>query len=438
MGAPPGEPYFGFGPPLDSERTTDERIAFEVDRLRVQHQARLIFDAELRGEAPPFDADLLDNVLARPAEPPMRVDGFLPSGGRLLVVAQRKTGKTTLDLNLAKSLIDGRDFLGRFATRPVTGTVAILNYEVGAAVLAGWAQQVGIPGGRLLLVNLRGRRNPLDHPEDRARLVELLREHNVEALIVDPFGRAYTGRSQNDAGEVTAWLCDLDRLAVDAGVTELVLSVHAGWDGERTRGSSALEDWADVVVTLARDPDDETMRYLRAFGRDVEVDEDRLVFEPDTRTLTLAGAGSRKRSKAERAVETAMPDVLDYVTDNPGCSGRSIRENVDGRNGVLDQARQRLVERGDIVEDPRAGRGGGKSYRIPAEGEVRPSAPEVRPGTVGTAPTASYRGAVQKAQLRGEVRPPSLTLVNDPVPNCPDCAWPLDSVDHENACEEPA
>jgi hypothetical protein len=33
------------------------------------------------------------------------------------------------------------------------------------------------------------------------------------------------------------------------------------------------------------------------------------------------------------------------------------------RNSVLDQAHQRPVRRGDIVEDPRAGRGGGKSYR---------------------------------------------------------------------------
>jgi AAA domain len=380
------------------------RVAEELDRLRVLEEARRMLDRERRGAVPPFDAGLLEDLLARPAEPPMRVDGFLPSAGRLLVVAQRKTGKTTFELNLGHSLLDGRQFLGRFATRPVTGTVAIFNYEVSAAMLAGWAQQVGIPGDRLLLVNLRGRRNPLDHPDDRARLVALLRAHQVEVLIVDPFGRAYTGRSQNDAGEVTAWLCDLDRFAADAGVSEVVLSVHAGWDGERTRGSSALEDWADVVVTLARDPDDEAVRYLRAFGRDVEIDEDRLVYEPDTRTLTLAGAGSRKHNKAERAAKAAMPDVLNYVADNPSCSDRNIRENLDGTNSVLDQARRRLVERGDIVEEPRAGRGGGKSYRVPAQGEVRPSAPNRAAAQLGTAPTASIKGAVPEGALPAEVR----------------------------------
>jgi hypothetical protein len=236
-------------------------------------------------------------------------------------------------------------------------------------MLAGWAQQVGIAGHRLLLVNLRGRRNPLGHPDDRDRLVELLRDHQAQALIVDPFGRAYTGKSQNDPGEVTAWLCDLDRFATDASIAEVVLSTHAGWDGERSRGASSLEDWADVVATLVRDPDDETARYLRAFGRDVEVDEDRLVFEPDTRTLTLAGAGSRKRSKAERAVEAAMPDVLDYVTDNPGCSGQDIRRSVDGGHSAVDQARRRHVQQGTIKEDPRPGRGGGKCYRVPDESD---------------------------------------------------------------------
>jgi hypothetical protein len=413
----------------------DERIAFEVDRLRVKHQARLIFDAELRGEAPPFDADLLDAVLARPAEPPMRIDGFLPSGGRLLVVAQRKTGKTTLDLNLAKSTLDGRPFLGRFATRPIAGTVADLNYEVSAAMLAGWAQQVGIPGDRLLLVNLRGRRNPLGHPDDRDRLVELLREHKVEVLIVDPFGRAYTGKSQNDAGEVTAWLCDLDRFAADAGIGEVVLSVHAGWDGERTRGSSALEDWADVVATLARDPDDETVRYLRAFGRDVEVDEDRLVYEADTRTLTLAGAGSRKRSRAERAIDKAMPDVLGFVTDNPHCSGEAIRNGVPGGNVAVDEARRRLVEQGTITEGKRTGRGGGKDYTAVDKPDIPvtpPTPPEPRRGEVGTPPTPSYRGGVPIGGVHDEPCQPPLSLV---APTCPDCGYPTDSDEHGRICE---
>jgi len=209
-----------------------------------------------------------------------------------------------------------------------------------------------------------------------------------------------------------------------------VLSVHAGWDGERSRGSSALEDWADVVATLARDPDDDTVRYLRAFGRDVEVDEDRLVFEPDTRTLTLAGAGSRKRSKAERAIEAALPNVLDYVTDNPGCSGQQIRDGVGGNARVVDQARRRLVDNGDLDEKPRTGRGGGKCYRTVDKSDIAGTSSnpvQPRPDEVGTPSTPSYRGRGSIHEVEDEPRPDSLSL-DEPDPWG---SWPAGSAGAE-------
>jgi RecA-family ATPase len=148
-----------------------------------------------------------------------------------------KTGKTTAELNLAWSLITGADFLDRFPVRPITGRVAFLNYEVSAAQLARWGHDVGVLGDRMLLVNLRGRRNPFGNDEDRERLAEQLRAHEVESLIVDPFGRAFVGKSQNDAGEVGAWLADLDRWArADVGAVDVILSAHAGWTANAAAG----------------------------------------------------------------------------------------------------------------------------------------------------------------------------------------------------------
>ncbi len=176
-----------------------ERQAYD---LRVREAARVKGAAEKAGEIPPFDAGLLGELLARPAEPPHRVEGLIPSNAAALIVAARKTGKTTIELNLARSQITGEDFLGRFAVRPITGRVGFLNYEVSAGQIARWADEVGVPRDRLYVVNLRGRRNPLGDPDDRARLAERLGEHEVESLMVDPFGRAYTGQSQNDPGEL--------------------------------------------------------------------------------------------------------------------------------------------------------------------------------------------------------------------------------------------
>jgi AAA domain len=313
-----------------------------------------------------------------------------------------RPGKTTFGLNLALALIDGGHFLDRFAVRPIDGNIAVLNYEVTGRQLARWAHEVGVPGDRLLLVNLRGRRNPLGYIEDRERLVDLLRGHSVVVLLVDPFGRAFTGRNQNDASEVTPWLADLDRLADAAGITELALSTHAGWGGERSGGSSALEDWADSIATMTRDPDDQTTRCLSAFGRDVEVSEDRLAFDAATRTLTLTGAGSRRQGRTERAVAAAENDVLAYVTANPGCSVRNIREGLPGAHGVLDEARKRLVLRGDVKETDSKRRGGGKAYNVTDKAGEQISVrgvPNRAPAHLGGVPGVSIEGTPPTTHL---------------------------------------
>jgi AAA domain len=405
----------------DGDTVEDQRLAFEVDRQLLQLRARKIAQerhaAETAGPLPVFDAGLLEEILARPAEPPHRVDGLIPSQAGVLVVAQRKIGKTTFDLNLTRCLLTGAPFLGRFDVRPVDGRVGFLNYEVSGAQLARWADDVGIPRDRLYLVNLRGRRNPLAHQDDRAELAQRLRDHEVEALFVDPFGRAYTGQSQNDAGEVGAWLANLDRYARgDCGITDLVMSVHAGWDGERSRGSTALEDWADSIVNLTRDEDG--VRYIRAIGRDVEVEEDALSYDPGTRMLAMSGGGSRKQVAVDRAIRDAMVRVRDYIEAHPGCSGSDIRDGAGVGAGVVTEARRRLIRGGDVVEEKRVGRGGGKVYRLAdpeadllteMDGTDKPGTPSNPVSTpsdgVGTPSTPSIKRRGSKDGLPAEPRP---------------------------------
>ncbi len=403
-----------------------ERQAYD---LRVREAARVKVAAERAGEVPPFDAGLLGELLARPAEPPHRVDGLIPSDAAALIVAARKTGKTTIELNLARSQITGEDFLGRFAVRPITGRVGFLNYEVSGGQIARWADEVGVPRDRLYVVNLRGRRNPLGDPDDRARLAERLHEKEVESLMVDPFGRAYTGQSQNDPGEVGAWLADLDRFARgEAGATDLILSAHAGWNGERTRGASALEDWADVIITLTRDADpDEDGRWLRAFGRDVDVDEDRLHFDASTRSLSLTGAGSRKAAAKVRHVEELIPAVVAVVTAQPGITGyklqAALRESGAAyQRGDEVKAAKLAAERGLLVIE--AGPRNSNKY-LPAP-HLPPPIPTYPNGTGAdlSRPPPSSRG-----RSAGVVDGP-------PIPTeslCPDCARNLDT-DPAPAC----
>ncbi|WP_068154405.1 AAA family ATPase [Rhodococcus phenolicus] len=303
------------------------RVQAELGKLRARRDAQEILRREEEGEAPPFDDGLLEDILARPPEPPYRIQGLVPSDAGTVIVAQRKAGKTTLMLNLARCLLTGEDFLGRFPVVPLEGRLGFLNYEVTGPQLARWADEVGIDRRRLYMANLRGRRNPLGHTKDRAELVRRMKAHGVEAVIVDPFGRAYTGTSQNDAGEVQAFLTNLDMFVrAEVGARDLFLTVHAGWNGERTRGSSAIEDWGDALVFLTKDVMDR--RYLRAEGRDVELDEDALDYDPAARRLTLSGAGNRKAAAKRVKADKLMPVVERIVTETPGLNWSALLKAV--------------------------------------------------------------------------------------------------------------
>ena len=80
-------------------------------------------------------------------------------------------------------------------------------------------------------------------------------------------------------------------------------TVHAGCDGERTRGSTALEDWPDSIVTVTRDPETGE-RFLRAEGRDVDLDEDRLDFDLETGGCGCPARGIGDRSGRPPAAST--------------------------------------------------------------------------------------------------------------------------------------
>jgi hypothetical protein len=240
--------------------------------------------------------------------------------------------------------------------------VALLNYEVSGDTITHWAHEAGLDQDRFFLVNLRGRRNPLGDPEDRGRLAQLLRQRGTETLLVDPFGRAYTGQSQNDSGEVGGWLVELDRFTRnDVGARDLILTTHAGWNQERTRGSSALEDWADSIITMVKDDSDDGNgeRYLRAIGRDVDLEEDQLIYDATTRTLTLAGSGSRKATRDTRRNDKLDKAVLDVVTAEPGLNTTQIGDKVHAagvsfQRGDVGHAATRLVDAGHLRMEPGA------------------------------------------------------------------------------------
>lgn len=404
-------------PGIEELLRRDPLLADEIETQRRRKRARVLL-AEIEAlehPQPAPDAGTLAEVLARPRTARWRVEGLLPARGRTLWTAMRKTGKTTALANLARSLLTGQPFLEKFDVQRLDGRFVLLNYEVDGETCARWLDEIGVPVERLFLVNLRGRRNLLADEAGRAELVELIRAAEGEVLAVDPFGRAFTGRSQNDAAEVGPWLVRLDEVAESAGCSELVVTAHAGWEGERTRGSSALEDWPDSVITMTRD--DEDRRFLKAEGRDVDLDEDRLDYDPATRRLSLSGSGSRRQVKAAGRLDELARAAAEIVVEQPGVNvaglQQALREAGHGvQRGDATKAALLAEQQGWLVR-----RRGSRNAVEHFPGSVVPSSPEKSPGRLVSSPDPSYRDGTTYSTTQ----PPS-----SPDPNhCAACSAPV-------------
>jgi hypothetical protein len=352
----------GDGPPpvtvldvatLDSAATIDRHaheVAAEVAKLRVREQAKAIVAAENAGEVVLPTVTALDVFLAEP-DPPLayRIDGLMPSDSRVLFAAPHKVGKTTMDGNLIRSLVDGTPFLDRFDVIRAS-RVVLIDTEMSARMLRSWMRSQGMKHPeRVGIVSLRGRVRSFDILNDasRARWAELIGPADV--LLFDclrPVLDAHGLSEDKDAGK---FLVAFDALLAEAGIAEAVLVHHTGHAGERARGDSRLQDWPDVIWKLVADKgsnaDVEIVgrgpRYLSAYGRDVEMGETMLAFDPMTRHLTASG-GSRNDTK----IDSALDDVLAFLAeqDEP-LSGRTI-EDLMAKSGPTRYEIRAALKRG--------------------------------------------------------------------------------------------
>lgn len=346
----------------------EESISREVRSLLIRAEAKR---RAAEAGAPhdfTFEGGTLDEVWAAAPEPKPLVERLLPEGGNLLLTAQRKSGKTVLIFNLAESLTTGKPFLGALDTECLAGRVGILNFELTPGLVTDYTQKMVTNPDRVLVVNLLGRANPLASDRGRTALAAHLRTHAVEVLIVDPFSGAAAGVDENSNSEVRQWLDELHRWSMeDAGARALVLSNHAGWSSDRSRGASSLEDWANVLglLTLADKESKSSARFFGAFGRLGEVPEDRLDFDATTRALTMSGVGGRRKAKAAASAASLAPRLLPFVTEAPA-SGNAIIERarsggVKGSRAALLGAIAELLALGRIVN---ASTGKRPAYRL--------------------------------------------------------------------------
>lgn len=363
--------------PVDYERLVAEGLADDSYlRMRANKAAKERFDAEqaeqIEMPAPLDLGTFIDNALTE--EEHWRIADLWPAGGRILLAAQYKAGKTTLIANLIRSLVDGHPFLGKFRTSsagqepPYTAGVLLIDTEMTAGQLGRWFHAQGIENKDAVeVLTLRGQLSGFNilTPEGRQAWAQAI--EGAEVVILDNLRPVLDGLGLDENREAGRFLTAWDELMAEMGVSESLIVTHTGHNGERARGDSALLASNDGMWTIVRqDPDDlASLRFFRAYGRGFDQPEALLQHDPDTGRLEL-GDGNRKSAKAEYMLD----DVLDFLVSSGGTSTRGVRAAIKGDQKAISAALELGVNQGLIERRQGTGRGGGFAHFLTEEGQA--------------------------------------------------------------------
>ena len=350
----------------------EQRVRERALDIKIGEDARTLLNTMKLGAIAPLEPVSVDAFLREPDEEERyRVEGLWPAEGRVLLAAAAKSGKTTMMVgNLIPCLVDGGMFLGRFEVQPVTGTVVLLNMEVGPRTLRNWVRKAGIQAThKAHIVNLRGNANALqlNSEQGRARLAKFLQELDAEVVILDPLAPvlASLGLDENDNSQVATFFSWWSEALNLAGVKDDIVVHHTGHAGKRSRGASRLLDEPDAIWTLARadttDGDEAGFqpleaRFLHAYGRDVELPESMLAFDGLTGRLTLQDM-TPEQHKATAHLAKYFDRITEWVTANVGKSGSQIATGIGAKKEAVLDALNLMRDRGLIDFGPGSGRG---------------------------------------------------------------------------------
>lgn len=368
----------------------EARIATLAEESENRMRANEIAKYRISGERlvePPAGISLRE-ALEIPDEPiAMRIESLLIAGGKVVLTAQRKTGKTTMVNNLIRCLADGGRFLDKFIVVPPKDNIVVMDFEMSPELHRFKLRQQKIASDdRVILQYMRGHGRSFNILDDRVRSewAAKLRDWNCGTLIIDCLRPILDAIGLEEGTQAGRFVEALDALAMESGHQECILVHHAGHAGERSRGDSRLRDWPDSEWKIVRqapenpteEPGADAPRFFSAeirAGYGNGVPESKLNYSDETGRLFLED-GNRHDDKEIYKLNGRIGQLIRTLEE----SGNWMSGNqLVGRSEALIKAKDIAVERGLIIQIQRFGKGGGQSYGLPAwEEPPQPGATE--------------------------------------------------------------
>lgn len=343
---------------IDRLREEDPSVVAEVKRSLARMRADQIV-REARGSvtlAPP-SLTSLQTFLATPDRPEQfRIEPIMLMDADVLLIAQKKVGKSTLVSNFVRALVDAEPFLGRLAVTPLEPGRSVVHFdnELGEDNMRRWLRDQQIQGtDRVFVADMRGKLATFNilNPEVRSEWAERLREVNAQVIIFDCLRPALDALGMSEDKEASRFAQALTALKIEAGASDLLLVHHAGHDATRARGDSALAGWCTDEWKLRLESQDNPFspRVFSAFGRSQGLAPTQLDYDPLTRRLSLA-----EQTVATVRVGGNAEMVREVVAQQPGIAATSLRNALAARGmtngGHRSEAIREAQETGLVVK----------------------------------------------------------------------------------------
>lgn len=323
----------------------------EIDRENGITYSEIVVEPSRNGHAIQLDEDdelIVDMRAALEAADadidfplwPIAARGFLT-----VLAARHSSYKTFLMLLAGHAVQRGDASIAGMACQQTT--VLYVDAENGPRLMAKRFRAAGIPAEGLTIAD----GTQLRLPADMRRLGALIDRTDAGFVVLDSLRRLAPGVKENDSDSVAPLVADIAKLAREHNAAIVLIHHRSSKDGAALlRGSSAIEDQADLVFTLDRKPNRVCKLSAAKFRLDDEPPSLWLRFGQDF-TTALFGLQSTEPSHDDDAPkenenETRVFDAIRYA-GSPPTFAEIISETGLAKStlhGVLD----RLTKRGRI------------------------------------------------------------------------------------------
>lgn len=283
------------------------------------------------------------SLMSQPiVEKPQIIAGIMGAGEFHILSRSAKTHKSNLALNIAFSIVHGREAFGMYEI--TSGIVLYVQAELTAQALRERLRLMmrgfGIVEDDSLneSFHVLSRRIHIDNASEMEGLADLVEHLRPDLVIVDPF-YCFHGRDENCAHEITPVLNSLKSLAMNSQAA-LLLIHHQGkkaersdrQTGHRARGSSALADVPDGSWSLERTAGGHLTLYFEMRNRPAP---EALTLKVDEH-LQIVGVGSGNPSSTwKKVVLQAVETVGEMPYQGVIATIRSARQ-VGDRQAIKD------------------------------------------------------------------------------------------------------